>query len=164
MLMPQASRLVIDGFKFARGGEELRGSMALVELPRLVEMGVAESAGFAFAVRGAHNERGKPVLRVTAEGPAAMTCQRCLDPVTVSLAVASELELVDSEAAIEGADDDADRIVGSPAMDVATLVEDELILALPMVPRHDACEPKGSLMEDEAGSPFAALAGLQGKH
>ena len=164
MLMPHAGQLVIDGFQFARGGDELRGTLALSELPRLADMGVAASPGFDFAVCGGQNERGKPVLRIRASGPAAMTCQRCLGPVDVRLDASAVLELAESEAAVEAADDEVDRVVGSPAMDVGALVEDELMLALPMVPRHEACEPKGSRAQDEAGSPFAALAGLKRKH
>ena len=164
MLMSGAGRHVIDGFQFARGGEELRGQLTLSALPRLAEFGVTASPGFGFAVRGARNEQGKPVLRVAASGPAEMTCQRCLGPVAVRLEADSELELAESEAAIEAADDEVDRVVATPAMDVVALVEDELILALPMVPRHEACEPRGAQGEDEAGSPFAALAGLKRKH
>jgi uncharacterized protein len=104
------------------------------------------------------------VLRVVARGFAAMTCQCCLGPVDVRLEAESELELAESEAAIEAADDGADRVVATAAMDVVTLVEDELILALPMVPRHEECAPRGAQGQDEAGSPFAALAGLKRNH
>jgi uncharacterized protein len=162
--MPGARRHVIDGFKFARGGDELRGTLAFSELPRLAELGVAATPGIAFAVRGGRNERGRPMLRITASGPVEMTCQRCLGPVDVPLQIDSALELAESEAAIEAADDDADRVLATSEMDVAALVEDELILALPMVSRHEACGPEGARGQDEAGSPFAALAGSKRKH
>jgi uncharacterized protein len=45
-------------------------------------------------------------------------------------------------------------------MDVAQLVEDEVILALPMVPRHEACLATGAAPETRA-SPFDALAALR---
>jgi uncharacterized protein len=162
--MPDAARRVIDGFQFARGSGELHGTLALSALPRLAEMGVAASPGFEYQVRGGVSERGKPVLRIAARGRADMTCQRCLGAVEVRVEADAELELAASEAAIEAADDDVERVLATPEMDVVALIEDELILSLPMVPRHEACEPKAARGEDEAGLPFAALAGLKRKH
>jgi uncharacterized protein len=93
-----------------------------------------------------------------------MTCQRCLGAVEVLVEADAELELAESEAAIEAADDEVERVLATPEMDVVALVEDELILSLPMVPRHEACAAKAAHGQDEAGSPFAALAGLKRKH
>jgi uncharacterized protein len=50
-------------------------------------------------------------------------------------------------------------------MPVRDLVEDELILALPYAPRHDACEARAKAMTGGKVSPFAGLRGmLRGKH
>ena len=54
-------------------------------------------------------------------------------------------------------------------MDVAELVEDEAILLLPMVPRHDRCAGAGFLsagedvatVEVKKVSPFSVLASLK---
>jgi uncharacterized protein len=50
---------------------------------------------------------------------------------------------VSSEQAAEAEDDQAeeDLLVATPSFDALTLIEDELILALPLVPRHDDCLP-----------------------
>jgi uncharacterized protein len=92
-----------------------------------------------------------------------MDCQRCLAPLVVPLVVDAELELADSAGEIATAEDDIDRVVASPAMPLAQLVEDELLLALPMVPRHEACEPPGEGY-DAGASPFAALGRLRRVH
>ena len=52
-----------------------------------------------------------------------------------------------------------------PALDLQSLVEDELLLALPLVPRHEVC-PEPLPLEPEpaapaAAHPFAALAALK---
>ena len=51
------------------------------------------------------------------------------------------------------------------ALDLPMLLEDELLLALPLVPRHDVCpEPLPRAFRDEADAaerPFAALAALK---
>ena len=57
----------------------------------------------------------------------------------VPVAVDAELQLAGSLSEIAEADDDIDRVLASRRMDIAQLVEDEVILALPMVPRHAAC-------------------------
>jgi uncharacterized protein len=89
-----------------------------------------------------------------------MTCQRCLQPLAVPVEVAAELELAESREAAEAADDEVDRVVASRNMDVAALVEDELLLALPMVAAHEDC-PLPAEDDGSAPSPFAKLAGLR---
>lgn len=91
-----------------------------------------------------------------------MLCQRCLDPVAVPLAIDVELELRTSLEEIESADDDVDRVPATRAMDVVALVEDEAILVLPMVPRHDACEiAAAAAAAPNQASPFAVLGKLK---
>ena len=82
---------------------------------------------------------GKPALHLIASGRVSVQCQRCLEPVVVPMAVDQELELAATQAAIDGAEDEVDRVLATRTMDVAVLVEDELLLALPMVARHDTC-------------------------
>jgi uncharacterized protein len=66
-------------------------------------------------------------------------CQRCLGPLQVPVEIDAELQLAESLREISEADDEVDRVLASRHMDVGQLVEDEVILALPMVPRHEEC-------------------------
>ena len=62
--------------------------------------------------------------------------------------------------------DDYDAIPASRELSVRSLVEDEVLLALPIVPRHADCLPPvvaGAEIEESEPSPFAVLAGLK-KH
>jgi uncharacterized protein len=86
------------------------------------------------------------------------------------LPVRTRLEVVRSEAEADAApldDDEADVIVGSRTFDLITQIEDELLLALPVSPRHAVC-PEAILPEDvepeKEPSPFAVLANLKTKH
>ena len=149
----------IDGQAFARERSRVSGHLALAELPRLAASG-GESADVAFEIEGGRSAEGHPSLRVRAEGRVGMTCQRCLQPLTVPVEVDAELELAESLREAEAAEDEVDRVVASRNMDVAALVEDELLLALPMVAAHEDCQ----LPADDDGpapSPFAGLAGLR---
>ncbi len=147
-----------DGVQFARDGRAISGMIEIDRLPRITAVG-ASSGQLKYSIAGFVNALGYPSFHVTVDGSIALTCQRCLEPVAVRVAVNSDLELRETLEEIEGADDDVDRLLAVKSMDVIALVEDEVLLELPMVVRHEACEHSG----DEAGrskrvSPFASLA------
>ena len=155
----------IDGLQFARSGSVREGTLETGQLPRLAELHVTvRRAGFRLS--GAINGNGKPVLNLRASAEGSMPCQRCLGQVDLVLAVDAELVLSRSLEEIETADDEVDRVLADRTMDVARLVEDELILELPMVPRHESCAPAvaAKVLDASSGgkpSPFAALAALK---
>jgi uncharacterized protein len=74
-----------------------------------------------------------------------LPCQRCLDPIRIPIVIDAELQLAQNAREISEADDEIDRVLASRRMDVAWLVEDEVILALPMAPRHEECVPSGNI-------------------
>ncbi|MDQ8935441.1 YceD family protein [Acinetobacter rudis] len=110
-----------------------------------------------------------------------MECQRCLEPVDIALVSDFHLALIDDESLIERLDEDADFIVlgeseattkgdySTPAtVDLLSLLEDELLLLLPLSPKHTACEHKHQpaeeeVVEEKRDNPFDVLAGLKGK-
>ena len=151
----------IDGLQFAHDRSRVAGQLALAAFPRLAASG-ASAADIAYAIEGGANAQGRPSLRVAASGNVALACQRCLQPLDVAIAVDADLELAESLAAAEGANDEVDRVVASRSMGVAALIEDEVLLALPMVALHEHCELPA---EGDAPkpSPFAVLAGLKPK-
>jgi uncharacterized protein len=150
----------IDGPRFAAEREVVTGALAISDLPRLAEMG-CEAAALRYAVRGGEDADDRATLAVEASGELRLTCQRCLGALGLPLAVKSVLELAGSQAEIDAADDERDRVLASRAMDVAALVEDEVILALPMVPMHERCEAAAAHTGRDETSPFAPLAGLR---
>jgi uncharacterized protein len=153
---------VIDGLEFARAGATLAGTLELSDLPRLAELD-CRGARIGYTIRGGTTAQGKPALHVEAGGKLELACQRCLESVEVPITVASELELADSQQAIDRADDEVDRVLATRSMPVAALVEDEVILALPMVPKHAECPARveGTDKVGERDLPFAALAALR---
>lgn len=147
------SRPTLDAFAFARRGGRHAGtleggeatadpdgtpgsdSLGADALARAGALG-ARFGAIDYSVDGLLTDRDKPGLRVRASGQAVMQCQRCLEPVTIPVAVDVVLELAATQSAVDSATDDVDRVVASSTLDVVTLVEDELILGLPMVARH----------------------------
>jgi len=129
---------VIDGLQFARGALEQRGVVGMERLPRLAQL-QCSTERLEYRLRGGRAGNGKPCLRLSVGGSVEVLCQRCLDPVQVPIAIDVELQLAESLSEISEADDEIDRVLASRNMSVGGLVEDEVILALPMVPRHEDC-------------------------
>lgn len=147
----------IDGLAFARDRGTVTGQLEIGALPRLAESG-CQSATIRYAVRGGENAQGHPCLAVEASGMLRLTCQRCLGALDSPVELDAELELATSEQLIAAAEDDVDRVLATRAMDVASLVEDEVLLALPIAPRHERCAPAGADADARGTSRFAALA------
>ena len=151
---------VIDGLAFARSAGVLKGRLGMDSLPRLAQSGCS-GAALDFILSGEINERGKPGLRLAVTGSVRLECQRCLGEVEWPLRIETQLELAVAEAEILAADDDIDRVVAGHDMKVAALVEDELILALPMVPKHERCQAAAGADGDSKPSAFQVLAALK---
>lgn len=160
----------IDIFELARAGASLSGELALSELPRFGEGLPAQTGRVQWQARGEYNAAGQAFLSVQAQAIAVLECQRCLTLFEQPLRVSNRLELVRSDAALEGDDapDALERIVGSDRFDLLGLIEDELILVLPYVPRHEVCPAgAGQAQQEEPAeeakrpSPFAVLGKLK---
>jgi uncharacterized protein len=154
---------VIDGLEFASTGARLEGVSPLSDYPRLKDMLASNAGEVAYAVRGIRDEQGRPALQVRASGMLPLRCQRCLEPLDYEMAVDERLVLAASQAEIDAEPPDVNapnRIVAGREMPVRDLVEDELILALPYAPRHEACAAHPGEAEEGGRSPFADLRGL----
>ena len=111
----------------------------------------------------------RPALSLQARVALPLQCQRCLAPVPVELQVDRSFAFArdEDEAARLDEASDEDMLVLSRSFDLLELLEDELILALPLVPRHAECPaplllPQDAPAEDiQRASPFAALGVLR---
>lgn len=112
-----------------------------------------------------------PWLHLTVKTRMPMTCQRCLSPVDISVEISRSFRFVDSEAAAEAQDEEAqeDVLATGTEFNLASLIEDEVLLDLPIIARHDRCPAPVRLSavdahyeqtSTEKKNPFAALAGM----
>ena len=169
----------LDIKAFAQAGVELRGQAPLAEWPRLLAEQFAGGADAAAGVQWRLQGRMIPVaagaphvgLVLEAAVSLSLQCQRCLTSVVQKVVAEREFLFVADEATAEAMDEDceADVLVISRDFDALSLVEDELILALPLVPRHEVCPQEMPVaVADEAfeeaserPNPFAVLARLK---
>jgi len=157
---------VIDCLEFARSGGVLERSLGLDELPRLADL-LATTAGLlSVRLAGWCDDEGKSWLQLDIAGEPVLCCQRCLGGVGFPLGIRSRLQLIapgEEWPDDDLADDSADAIAADKAMAVLPLIEDEVLLALPIAPRHEKCESLLANASGHGSSPFAALVALK-KH
>jgi uncharacterized protein len=161
---------VIDSLDFACKAEVRRGKIAIAGFQRLQDYLVNNSGELGYAVIGALDANGRPVLRVDIRGVVNLQCQRCLEELEHVLDIHTELLLAQNEQELQSFDEDesVDCILAQPDMDVLSLIEDEIILGLPVSPRHGQGECASGGREDgkatREASSFAALAALKKTH
>ncbi len=157
---------ISDSFAFAREGRVLQGTLAVSSLERLHDLLAEVSGELVFRLQGGREERGQSMLYLEVTGTLPLACQRCLEPIQFNLDIESRLELIPESADLsqeELEDDTRDFLPVAGELNVAELVEDEVLLALPVAPRHERCGLPGAADAGEWVNPFATLAGLKGK-
>ena len=108
-------------------------------------------------------------LHLQADADVVLQCQRCLLPLDEAVHVDRHFRFVADEDTAAAMDDEMeDEVLALPkSLNLRDLVEDEMLLALPLVPRHDVCPEAvtlqfGELEEvEEKSNPFASLALLR---
>jgi uncharacterized protein len=129
----------IDNLDFARKHLALRGEIAVAELPRLQDALAASVGVVAYAIQGLTGKNGQPVLRVSLDGACQLRCQRCLQGLPYRIAMTALLAPVAAEALADDVPDEdgMERIPAEARMDVLELIEEEILLGLPLAPRHE---------------------------
>jgi uncharacterized protein len=163
-----SEQLVIDPARFARDRVRLTGSIAAAALPRLAEQLHGAGGSIGYEVEGFLSERGHPGLHLRLDGEIEVRCQRCLGALRTRIESRRDVVLVegaDEFAQRSDEDETMDIIPAVPRLDLRTLLEDEVLLGLPVAP----CHAEGECRAPEGGpdaapervSPFAALAQLK---
>lgn len=171
-----------DVLAFAEAGATLEGADPLDGFERLLAERHANGEELPVVQWSVQGEMrpdagGKrvPWLHLAVRLGLPVGCQRCLGPVIVAMDVDRWFRFVADEATAEAEDDDSeeDVLAMEPRPDLLGLVEDELLMAMPLVPMHDECpEPLNAPQEktgadaleiasDTRPNPFAALARLK---
>jgi len=162
------SAFVIDAFEFCRSNGHREGVTPVAEMSRLNKDCADQSGQVSWSVDGATSKQGYPQITLSVHGTVQLVCQRCLTPYAYEMDSATVLMLGkdDDEAdEIEEliADESIDVIVGSRNCDIRDLIEDEALLALPQVPKHEVCPDNTVLdaVKSDKPSPFAGLKNLK---
>jgi len=172
--------LRLDVAVFIADGASLQGEWPSIDLQRLAASQSPPQdivpAPVAWQARGerrgASGSEAELWLHFSAHCRVWLSCQRCLQPFEQALAVDTRVRFVRDEALAETLDAELEEdVLSLPRwLDLRSLIEDELLLGLPLVPRHQQCPQPlpmaaGELPEDpaaaQAPNPFAVLQALK---
>jgi uncharacterized protein len=162
----------IDPLRLAEQGTRLEGELPLKGMDRLLAGlktdGLA-SINLVFEPEG----RGKVDMRGHIEASVPVICQRCMEPMELKVATDVDARYAGPEA-ILSEEERLDTTVVDKPLQLRRLVEDEILLGLPMVPMHEseACpasqyigQQPQAVESDETEvrneNPFAVLARLK---
>ena len=161
----------IDPRKLALQGTKLEGQIDASNLTRL-SSAVADicgsvNASIAFEI----DESRQPIVRGTLSVSVDVICQRCLDTMAMDLQAQFALQVIWSEDQIANVAPNYEPwIVVDKAADLIPVIEDELLLALPIVNYHkpgdctgNALQQNEAVNEEEAiaDNPFSVLQQLK---
>ncbi len=180
----------LDLVRLARQGGSVKGAVGIVKFKRLlldvpdqpsingvqdlVSSASCDQAGLVwYEMIGSRQTGRRNRVQLRLQAVVDLVCQRCLSKMAFSVNERAEFELFEREKDLEAAsaDEEVDPQAPEPMLvqdpvDLADLIEDQLILAIPYVPKHDQCEPAqtsaGQAIEpSERESPFKVLEGFK---
>lgn len=128
----------IDPLRFCKMTQVWEIDASLSEFPRLLPD--LSQGQLHCRVTGRTDKHYGCVLRLEISGEVETTCQRCLGRLAQEVAIDREISLARDEAELERreADSDAgmDTILMSAKLSLIELIEDEILLGLPLAPMH----------------------------
>ena len=159
-----SARVDIDSLEFAREGRHLQGTVPVAALSRLADSLFDADGELAYELTGGSDGRNRPCVQLGLAGSVNLKCQRCLGSFAYAVAVQTNLLVLTEQAGDETADlDDLDGIPAHAHTDVWSIVEDEILLAIPLSPRHAEGQRSQAVKAaaNSTASPFSVLARLK---
>jgi uncharacterized protein len=163
---------ILDAWRMVAARRGFEGRLPLSAMPRLGAALLDSEGEVAFALDFDRDALQVPYVELRIEAALPLQCQRTLQRFLFPVSIVQRLGLLPA-----GKDDEADEAALSPGYEAllvaedgtlrpADLVEDELILAVPVVPvmpGSEMVERDWPITEDEEirANPFSALAGLK---
>lgn len=160
-----SARPFIDTQDFARNHSEISGEAPVSGMERLSDL-LAEPEGMlCYSLRGDSDKDGNLYLEVNIAGVCQLLCQRCLKAMAYPVRIDNRLLLQAEDELMQPENDELpDTIAPDRHLDVMTLLEDEVLLSLPLAPKHAEGECVAVYRQsDDKGEPhpFAALGQLK---
>jgi len=149
-------RIVIDTVKFARNGQEMIHSFSVEDLQRVKDIVGDVGEEIEAKLEGGVLKTGKPFIDLSIKADLPLTCQRCLELMNFELNSSTRFiiafgnsELTD----LSDEPDDVEFLIAEEDADVVAMVEEELLLRLPMAAKHE----DGKCREPEWGNSARRL-------
>ncbi|MFC0269392.1 YceD family protein [Kushneria aurantia] len=152
----------VEPWRLAAAGERLEGCVLLSGLPRIVEAIGQQDAACRVVLNFDIDQQRQHYIEGRLDVDVQLPCQRCLQPMPVSLESEFLLGMVTGDeraAALPGRYEPV--MVDDEQLDLLPMIEDELLLTLPQVVYHDeedCAVSRAALSSGEEGEPAPARA------
>lgn len=141
--------------KLVDSGAKLAGFMAADRLARVADAVENIPAKIAVELAFSRNASYKAIIDLQIIGNVEMQCQRCLAPVTVPLKIENSLTIVAHDEEAKSRIKELEPIILEEGiLDIDTLVEEEILLGLPLIAMHSL---RDSIGLDEQGTTACDL-------
>ncbi len=131
----------VDPWRVSEQGISYTGVVELVDFPRLAPLLTRLQGEAAYTFRFSRDGLGRPLIAGNVEATLWQTCQRCSQPVAIPVDAGFQLVVVEGLDEAAALDDALDPLMVDEAkIHLLELLEDELLLSLPVVARHETCQ------------------------
>ncbi len=167
----------VDARKAFQQDVKISGNVALDRLPRFRELLADEQADIQVELHFGLNSAGRKLISGALQADVAVQCQRCLESLRLTLNDEIRLALVRDEAEANRLEADLEPWINEDyKLDLASLVEEQLMLCMPIVSYHADASCQDALgyqlpadpvdkepVSEVAENPFAVLEKLKKK-
>jgi uncharacterized protein len=156
----------IEPLRLAHAKRTLQGALPIVQMTRLQDSLCDQQGEISVVLHFQHDTQNRPMILGTLQGKLTLLCQRCLQPVQFSLQREVVFFLLKPAQSEEDIPLEADVLVlDEKNLSLWDLIEDEVILSLPLVASHQQCPQNEYVLPEtahpESPNPFQLLAKLK---
>jgi uncharacterized protein len=131
----------VDAWRAADGRKRISGTIPLARMKRLQPLLASDTGEVRFELRFEHDSQRRATVDVEVWAPLSLMCQRSLAPYIEEIHQRSLLQVIRTPAEQELLSDQEEFLLTEDGrFAVAAVVEDELLLAIPQVPRNPEVE------------------------
>jgi uncharacterized protein len=162
----------INPYRFAEARNQLHGVLHVKDMSRLRQSLADDSGEIKIDLQFGVDEQGISFLRGQLETQLTLQCQRCMETFVYEIVGNFLSGIVKSEEEAKELPEIYEPVIAAEGeLVIQDMIEDELIVSLPIVPRHDlkACNVQsskvmlGSEKELEEDNPFKVIEFLRVK-
>ena len=172
--MSDRPSIFIEPFSLAKKEMSVERSLPFDGMDRLSELVLAPQGEVAISLHFGIDPLRKRVMHGTVSADVVMRCERCLQDMQVKIIANVNVGLVKNHKQAKELPEEYEPLLleSDEPISLSELAEDELILSLPIAPRHESKDTCIDMDEyraedepqEEKKNPFAALAALKEKH
>lgn len=152
--------MYINNTEFALQNQTLTGKINLDKLDRVKDLFEELSGELTYTLVGNIDKTKRPILNLKIYGKIWTLCQNCLEKLMIDINHHGSVAIFNNESDLDKAlfgeeEEYNDGILRNEEFDVLEFIEDEIIMFLPVSPRHESCATL--TFKDDMVNPFSIL-------